>query len=170
MPSPAAPQHHPTPRELDDLELLTIGALAPIDRFNEPGSQVTLQLPTELIEAGAVELVDPEGLPLALVRTARSRLGGGVVTHAQYGPFRRLYLAPAEARERYAGRTFVPVTDALTDTQLAELDGLGPVTLLALVGDGTPALPAVGLLRATLTAAATAARRHRGRRTPGGAR
>ena len=155
MPSSAAPQHHPTPRELDDLELLTIGALAPISRFNEPGSQVTLQLPTELIEVGAVELVDPEGLPLALVRTDTED-GWEVesLTHAQHGPFRRLYLTPAEARERYAGRTFVPVTDALTDTQLAELEGLGPVTLLALVGDGTPALPAVGLLRATLTAAA----------------
>ena len=155
MPSSAAPQHHPTPRELDDLELLTIGALAPVTRFNEPGSQVTLQLPTELTEAGAVELVDPEGLPLAVVRTD-SEDGWEVesLTHAQYGPFRRLYLTPAQTRERYPGRTFVPVTDALTDTQLAELDGLGPVTLLALVGDGTPALPAVGLLRATLTAAA----------------
>ena len=155
VPSPAAPQHHPTPRELDDLELLTIGALAPITRFNEPGSPITLQLPQELIEAGAVELVDPEGLPLAVVRTDTED-GWAVesLTHAQYGPFRRLYLTPAQTREQYAGRTFVPVADALTDTQLAELDGLGPVTLLALVGDGTPVLPAVGLLRATLTAAA----------------
>jgi sulfate adenylyltransferase len=155
VPSPAAPQHHPTPRELDDLELLTIGAFAPVTRFNEPGSQVTLQLPPELIEAGAVELVDPEGLPLAVVRTDTD--GGWDVeslTHAQYGPFRRLYLAPAEVRERYAGRTFVPVTDAITEIQLAEVQDLGPLVLLALVGDGTPVLPAVGLLRATLTAAA----------------
>ena len=155
MPGPAAPQHHPTPRELDDLELLTIGALAPVTRFNEPGSRITLQLPPELVEAGAVELVDPEGLPLAVVRTdAQDGWEVESLTHAQHGPFRRLYLTPAETRQRYAGRTFVPVTDALTDSQLAELDGLGPVTLLALVGDGTPALPAVGLLRASLTAAA----------------
>jgi sulfate adenylyltransferase len=143
------------PRELDDLELLTIGALAPTTRFNEPGSRVTLQLPPELTEADSVELVDPEGLPLAVVRPGTE--GGWEVeslTHAQYGPFRRLYLTPAEVREEYAGRTFVPVTDALTDSQLTELEGLGPVALLALVGDGTPALPAVGLLRATLTAAA----------------
>jgi sulfate adenylyltransferase len=154
VPSQAAPQHHPTPRELDDLELLTMGALAPVRRFNEPGSQVTLQLPPELIEAGAVELVDPEGLPLAVVRTDTE--GGWEVeplTPAQHGPFRRLYLAPAQVREQHAGRTFVPVTDALSETQLAELERLGPVALLALVGDGTPALPAVGLLRATLTAA-----------------
>jgi sulfate adenylyltransferase len=155
VPGPAAPQHHPTPRELDDLELLTIGALAPVTRFNEPDSLVTLELPPELVEAGAVELVDPEGLPLAVVRTdTEDGWEVEALTHAQFGPFRRLYLTPAETRERYAGRTFVPVSDALTDTQLAELDGLGPVTLLALVGDGTPALPAVGLLRASLTAAA----------------
>jgi len=155
VPSPAVPQHHPTPRELDDLELLTIGGLAPLTRFNEPGSQVTLQLPPELIEAGAVELVDPEGLPLAVVHTDTE--GGWEVeslTHTQHGPFRRLYLTPAQVREQYAGRTFVPVTDALTESQLGELDGRGPVALLALVGDGTPALPAVGLLRASLTAAA----------------
>ena len=155
MPSPAAPQHHPTPRELDDLELLTIGALAPATRFNEPGSAVTLELPPELVDAGAVELVDPEGLPLAVVRTDTE--GGWAVeslTHAQHGPFRRLYLTPIQVREQYAGRTFVPVTDALTDTQLGELEGVGPLVLLALVGAGTTALPAVGLLRATLTAAA----------------
>ena len=155
MPIPAAPQHHPTPRELDDLELLTIGALAPATRFNEPGSAVTLELPPELVDAGAVELVDPEGLPLAVVRTDTE--GGWAVeslTHAQHGPFRRLYLTPTQVREQYAGRTFVPVTDALTDTQLGELEGVGPLVLLALVGAGTTALPAVGLLRATLTAAA----------------
>src|SRR5918999_5151645 len=104
VPSPAAPQHHPTPRELDDLELLTIGAFAPVTRFNEPGSQVTLQLPPDLIEVGAVELVDPEGLPLAVVRTDTE--GGWDVeslTHAQYGPFRPLYLSPAQVREQYAG-------------------------------------------------------------------
>ncbi len=149
------PQHHPTPRELDDLELLTIGALAPVTRFNEPGSAVTLQLPPELVDAAAVELVDPEGLPLAVVHTDTE--GGWVVeslTHAQHGPFRRLYLTPAQVREQYAGRTFVPVTDALTESQLGQLEGVGPTVLLALVGAGTPALPAVGLLRATLTAAA----------------
>ena len=43
-----------------------------------------------------VELVDPEGLPLALVSTARAarELGVKPLTHAQFGPFRRLYLTP----------------------------------------------------------------------------
>ena len=63
----ATPQHCPSPRELADLELLTGGALAPLAGFNEPGSSVTLDLPEEL--AGhEVELVDPEGLPLATLR------------------------------------------------------------------------------------------------------
>ena len=78
MPQPAPPQHCPTPRELDDLELLANGALRPTTRFDEPGSPVTLDLPP-LVEAaaraaGAVELVDPEGLPLA-----RVTVPGGVV-------------------------------------------------------------------------------------------
>src|SRR6476469_658838 len=78
------PQHCPSPRELADLELLTGGALIPVTGFNEPGSPVTLDLPADL--AGQeVELVDPEGLPLA-----RLSPDGAVaaITHAQHGPFR----------------------------------------------------------------------------------
>ena len=155
MPNPPVPQHCPSPRELDDLELLTTGALAPIASFNQPGSPITLDLPTAVAEqataAGAVELVDPEGLPLAVVSVP----GGAVepLTHAQFGPFRSHYLTPAQGRERYAGRTYVPVTDALTTAQLAELRGSGPLVLLALVGHGTPDLSPVALLRATLAAA-----------------
>ncbi len=158
MPSPTTtPQHCPTPRELDDLELLTSGALLPTAGYNEPDSPVTLALPQDLAEVidggGSVELVDPEGLPLATVTTS-ARGGWGVtpLTHAQYGPFRRLHLTPAVVRERFAGRTFVAVTDALTDAQVARLRDLGPVVLLALVGTGTPALSPVALLRATLRA------------------
>ena len=152
--STPTPQHHPSPRELDDLELLLGGALQPTTGFNEPGSPVTLDLPAEVVDAahesGEVELVDPEGLPLAVVD-----LDGRVraLTNAQYGAFRRLYLQPAEARERYAGRTWVPVTDPLTDTQLDQLGGAGSVVLLALVGLGTPTLSTVGTIRATLAAA-----------------
>ncbi len=146
------PQHCPTPRELDDLELLATGALAPVTRFGEPGSPVTLSLPAGLADAPVVELVDPEGLPLARVTTATGEVE--VLTHHQYGAFRRLYLSPAQVREQYAGRTVVPVADALDDTQLAELAGLGtPLVLLALVGHGTGELTPVALLRATLAAA-----------------
>ncbi len=158
MSNPVVPQHCPSPRELDDLELLTSGALAPTVAFNEPDSPVTLELPADVLaaaaESGEVELVDPEGLPLA--RVAVTDDGPWAVTsltHAQHGPFRRLYLGPQQVREQYAGRTFVPVTDALTDEQLREINGLGPVVLLTLVGQGTPDLSPVALLRAALIVA-----------------
>ncbi|WP_343061567.1 adenylyl-sulfate kinase [Nocardioides luti] len=155
MSTPSVPQHCPSPRELDDLELLASGALAPTTAFDEPGSPVTLTLPDAVAEAaasaGAVELVDPEGLPLARVTVP----GGHVepLTHAQYGPFRRLYLTPTQVREQYAGRTFVPVADAVTAPQLESLAAAGPLALLALVGHGTPTLSPVALIRATLAAA-----------------
>jgi sulfate adenylyltransferase len=147
---PTPPQHCPSPRELADLELLVNGALAPLEGFNRPGSPVTLDLPDELV-GQEVELVDPEGLPLATMH-----VDGSVtpLTHAQHGPFRRLHLAPAQVREQYAGATFVPVVDALTEPELARLRGVGgPVVLLALMGPGTPELSPVALLRASLTAA-----------------
>ncbi len=143
------PQHCPTPRELADLELLTGGALAPITGFNQPGSPVTLDLPPDL--AGQeVELVDPEGLPLARV-TADGAVAA--LTHAQHGPFRRLHLTAAQVREAHAGATFVPVVDALTEHEIERLRARGtPVVLLALTGPGTPELSPVSLLRASLAA------------------
>ena len=144
------PQHCPSPRELADLELLTGGALIPATGFNEPGSPVTLGLPDHLVGQD-VELVDPEGLPLA-----RLRADGSVeaLTHAQHGPFRRLHLTPAQTRAHHAGATFVPVVDALTESELDRLRAVGgPVVLLALTGPGTPELSPVALLRASLAAA-----------------
>jgi sulfate adenylyltransferase len=141
----------PTPRELDDLELLTSGALAPLTAFNQPGSPITLALPDDLAGEAEIELVDPEGLPLARVTAA-----GEVtpLTHAQHGPFRRLHLSPAQARTEYAGATWVPVTDALTVAQLDAVGSIdGRVVLLALAGTGTPDLSPVALVRASLLAA-----------------
>jgi sulfate adenylyltransferase len=152
QPAQQPAQHHPGPRELDDLELLVSGALRPTTRFNEPGSPITLTLPGDLAEEPEVELVDPEGLPLARVSSDGSVTS---LTHAQHGPFRRLYLTPAQARDAYAGATFVPVTDALDKEQVARLGAVeGKVVLVALVGHGTAALSRVGLLRASLAAAA----------------
>jgi sulfate adenylyltransferase len=144
------PQHCPTPRELADLELLTGGAFTPVTGFNEPGSPITLELP-EALRGHDVELVDPEGLPLA-----RLLADGSVepLTHAQHGAFRRLHLTPAQVREQHRGATFVPVVDALTDEEIARLSALDtPVVLLALTGPGTPELSPVALLRASLAAA-----------------
>jgi sulfate adenylyltransferase len=143
------PQHCPTPRELADLELLTGGAFAPVAAFNEPGSPITLELPAAL-RGDEVELVDPEGLPLA-----RLFADGSVepLTHAQHGAFRRLHLTPAQVREQHRGATFVPVVRALTDGQIATLEAVGTaVVLLALTGPGTPELSPVALLRASLAA------------------
>lgn len=130
------------------------GAFAPLTAYDEAGSPVTLALPAELDGAEVVELVDAEGLPLARVRRATDgSLPIEPLTHAQHGPFRRLYLSPSEAQEAYRGSSWVPVTDALTVDDLEALDGLGQVVLVALVGTGTPALSPVGLMRATLAAA-----------------
>ncbi len=127
----------------------------PTVAFNEPGSPVTLELPADVAAlaatAGAVELVDPEGLPLAEVAMPAGTIDP--LTHTQFGPFRRLYLSPAADPASYAGRTFVPLVDALTEPQLAALATVGPLVLLPLVGHGTPDLSAVGLIRATLAAA-----------------
>jgi len=145
------PQHCPSPRELADLELLTGGAFTPVSGFNEPGSPITLELPEEL-RGQDLELVDPEGLPLA-----RLSADGSVqpLTHAQHGPFRRLHLTPARVREQHAGATFVPVVDALTTGEIDRLRAVGtPIVLLALTGPGTPELSVVALLRASLAAAA----------------
>jgi sulfate adenylyltransferase len=155
--TPAVPQYCPSPRELDDLELLVAGAFSPVQAFNEPGSPITLTVPEDLADSELIELVDPEGLPLARV-TKRADGAWAVASlgPAQFGPFRRLRLTPAQVRSAesgLAGRTFVPVTDALTDAQLDQVRGLGPVVLLALVGHGTPDLSPVALLRATLRVA-----------------
>ncbi|OIJ27850.1 adenylyl-sulfate kinase [Nocardioides luteus] len=147
------PQYSPSPRELDDIELIVARALP--GPLNAAESVLRLDLPdsmkTAAEDAGAVEIVDPEGLPLARVTWP----AGGVTELASpaYGPFRRLYLTPEQTRKAYAGRTVVPVTDALTTTEIAEIADLGPVLLLALVGHGTPALSPVALLRASLLAA-----------------
>ena len=72
MPTPPVPQHCPSPLELDDLELLTIGALAPTRRRSTSrAARSRCALPdavaAQAAPAGAVELVDPEGCPLARV-------------------------------------------------------------------------------------------------------
>ena len=150
-----APQFCPSPRELDDLELLLSGALAPQTSFD---TRLTLDLPVELAAAEEVELVDPEGLPLAL-------LSGSTLeprSRPTYGPFRRLHLTPAETRSRYTEALVVPVAAPLTDHDLEEIRVAaheGDVVLLALTGAGTPdGVTPVGLVRATLVAADLLAR------------
>jgi sulfate adenylyltransferase len=142
----------PSPRELADLELLLSGGLAPLTTFSDDGP-VRLDRPAELAGETVLELVDPEGLPLALLT------GDGLteLSRPSYGPFRRLHLSPAQTRETYAGALTIPVAGALTDQDLAAIRAARagrPVLLLAYVGPGTPQdVTPVGLVRASLVAA-----------------
>jgi sulfate adenylyltransferase len=176
------PQHCPSPRELDDLELLTHGVLG-LTGFEGPGGLVSLHVPVAVAAAAEaarrLELVDPEGTPLAEVHVqstydpvktpgyvedphrALDLLGvQGRVTplaHNEFGAFRRLYLSPGQVRERYDETTLtVPVAGPLTDDDLERIrkaaDGR-PVLLLALTGHGTPEIGAPALVRSALAAA-----------------
>ncbi len=170
-------QHCPTPRELDDLELLTHGALG-LRGFEGPGGLLTLRVPTVVAAAardtGSLELVDPEGVPLARVTVEstyemtdgdQTGIQGPVqpLAHHEFGAFRRLYLTPAQVKERYDATTLtVPVAGPLSEDSLDRVRkeaGDGPVLLLVLAGHGTPhtndgqPLDAPALIRATLVAA-----------------
>ena len=170
VPESPIPQHCPTARELDDLELLVHGALAPLTGFEGADGLVTLQVPPSVADAaraaGSIELVDPEGVPLAHVEVASTYDAGELtgiegpvttLTHNEFGAFRRLYLTPTEVSERYdAGALTVPVAGPLTVEDLDRIRtsaGGAPVLLLALTGTGTPELSAPALVRATLAAA-----------------
>jgi sulfate adenylyltransferase len=146
-----APQYCPSQRELDDLELLLNGAYAPRTTYDDEGP-VRLELP-EPLRGGAVELVDPEGLPLA--RLDADTLSA--LSAPSHGPFRRLHLPPVDVHARHPGALTVPVAGPLTDTDLAAIRDARAgrsVVLLALVGTGTPqGVSPVGLVRASLAAA-----------------
>ncbi len=172
------PQYSPTPRELDDLDLLVRGCLDE-GAFGGPEAPITLLLPADVaaqaVASGSVVLVDPEGVPLAEVHAvstygatdgdlARVGVAGPVtaLAHNEYGAFRRLYRSPAEVRAEAAPETLtVPVAGPLTTDDLERIRDKAagrPVLLLALAGHGTPSyggrpLSGTGLVRATLAAA-----------------
>ena len=109
---PPPPQHCPSARELDDIELLAHGVFGVPARLEGPSGPVELVLPQETSEraqaAGAVEIVDPEGVPLAQVSvSATYPAGDGAVgitgelaslQHHEFGAFRNLYLSPGQTR------------------------------------------------------------------------
>jgi sulfate adenylyltransferase len=167
---PAVVQWTPSPRELDDLELISMGVL-PVDGFTAPDPSadipaLTLTVPREVATAAELELLDPEGLPLARVRVrgrypVADRVGivGAVrpLSAPQFGPFRRYVRRPADlaAAERLAVPVVAPLTEeAVTDVaRTARERGLAPL-LVACTGTGTPRdVSAPGLVRATLAAA-----------------
>jgi sulfate adenylyltransferase len=176
------PQWTPTARELDDLDLLVNGCFAePLAGFVNPStageaSPITLVVPAETAElatgAGYLDLLDPEGAPLARLaltgtwHSADQRIGvvGRVerLAHNEFGPFRHLHLAPAQVHQTHPADSLlaVPVVRPLTAedieaiTRAAAEAGLVPL-LLACVGDGMPqGLSGPALVRATIAAAA----------------
>ncbi|MFN8107209.1 MAG: adenylyl-sulfate kinase [Nocardioidaceae bacterium] len=144
------PQLCPTPRELDDLELLLAGAYGARDRFDD---LVTLDIPEGVDASQGLELVDPEGLPLAHMAADGSL---SPVASPAYGAFRRLHLTPRQTRDAHPDALIVPVVAPLTRADLVVIDETAQgrsVVLLALCGTGTPqGLTGVGLIRATLAA------------------
>ncbi len=177
------PQWTPTGRELDDLDLLINGCFEPpLAGFVDPAdagdaASVTLVVSEETAEVAAgvgfLELLDPEGAPLASVHLDGTWDAGaglqGIVGSVealapnQFGPFRRLHLSPAEVHRRQKRDSLlaVPVLRALTHEDLDQISstatakGLSPL-LLTYVGAGMPrGLSGPALVRATLHAAQT---------------
>lgn len=156
----ALPQHCPAPAVLDDLDLLAAGAVAPRP-FDAPGSPFHLDLPPHVrrdaVAAGGLELVDPEGLVLA-VATPADGSGPDVGSWdvelrgtAAYGPFRRLHRPAAEVRAR--GALVVPLEAPLSVGQRDLLARAGrPVVLLVLAGQGRAPVPPTALVRDALAA------------------
>lgn len=154
------PQYFPSPRELDDLELLRDGALDPLDGFESAGGSVTLAVPAELAGADVLELVDQENTPLALVRVDATYPAGELVGVA--GPVTPYERAAPEGQPARAGRLTsatltVPVSAPLTmpDLHAIECAARGSsVLLLALAGHERPVgCSGSGLVRATRAAA-----------------
>jgi sulfate adenylyltransferase len=171
-PTPSLPQFAPSQREIDDVELLRMGVLAPLHGFHAAGGSVTLQAPHEVVDwaeaRGGLEIVDAEGVPLAEVRIEdRYRVDAetsGIVGDVVARPglvsraFRDLYMPPSGSRAFLPASTVTVAVDrALTETDLAEIAaqaGSEPVLFVVLTGDGTPReLSAHGLVKATLAAA-----------------
>jgi sulfate adenylyltransferase len=173
-PDRSRPQYTPTPRELDDVELLRMGVLSPLDGFEGAGGEVTLSVPQELVpwarERGGLEITDPEGVPLAVVSiedTYPSDAGfTGVVGEVRAlpgsvrRPFGNRYVTPSASRTRLPASTVtVPVDAPLTlsdiDTITREF-GDRPIMFLVLAGAGSPrGMSSPGLVRATIAAASS---------------
>lgn len=165
------PRYLPSVRELDDLDLLGSGALAPLPGFSGSDGLVTLCVPEntakQAVDAGTLELVDPEGVPLACV-TVRSTypsgdlvgIAGDVTTYARtgFGAFRGFFLSPEDVMRRYGRSTLtvaVTVPPALSDLARIERQARWrTVVLLVLAGHGRSGeLSGDCLIRATLAAA-----------------
>lgn len=139
------PTYCPTERELDDLELLLNGGYLPQQSFDDV---------ITIAATGPVDLVDPEGFPLA--RLAETGVLEPYGTPA-YGPFRRFFRTADQTRTEHPDALTVAVASPPTSTDIEQIQkarGERSVVLLALCGTGTPVgATRVGLIRACLAAA-----------------
>jgi sulfate adenylyltransferase len=178
----ALPQWTPTQRELDVLDAILNGALGDeVTGFVASGVgggdvPVTLVVPASVAEtaaeAGALELIDPEGAPVARLDVegawdaadGRRGLVGPVsrLAHTEFGAFRSLHRGPAPLHGEHdrASLLAVGVRGPLSRADIAAIAstareiGRRPL-LVALVGDGMPIdTSGPGLIRMTLAAAA----------------
>ncbi len=165
------PQWTPSQRELDDLDLITLGAVA-VTGFTRPQGEgdlpgLTLTVPAEVAEkavaAGGLELLDPEGVPLARLDVTETYPAGAAVglvgplstvSANVFGPFRRYVAGPTQPQGRLAVPVDGPLTlDDVADIRAAASDTARPL-LLVLTGAGSPRdISAPALVRATLAAA-----------------
>ncbi len=166
------PQYTPTPRELDDVELLRMGVLSPLEGFEGADGDVTLAVPDDLVEwareRGGLEITDPEGVPLAVVSIEDTYPVDNDLTgivgevRALPGAVRRAfgtrYVTPSASRTKLPSWTVtIPVDAPLT---LSDIDSITrefgdhPLLFLVLAGAGSPrGLSGPGLVRATIAAA-----------------
>jgi sulfate adenylyltransferase len=173
--SAARPQWTPDSRELDDLELLGMGLLAPHTGFGRPdGNHAVLTLTVDAsiaeqaLAAGTLDLLDPEGLTLATVsvtdtypiddQTAGVVADVGDVEAREHGPFRRYHLPPPSLHAYDpAATTAVVVRRPLTTRDLEDIREAAQgrrVLLLAFAGTGSPqGVTAPALVRSALAAA-----------------
>ncbi|RVX44784.1 sulfate adenylyltransferase [Nonomuraea polychroma] len=160
----------PEPHELADLELLLSGAFDPLTGFlghddvhtvHERGTladgtpwpaPVTLHLPVEVFPRDEITLLDPEGLPLAVLTVTAQEADGltsgpvKALGTPEHGPFARLRRTPAQVKEELGGCPALAVTmrgplDDLSEivATAKELDAV--ILLLALsYGEAGPAV------------------------------
>ena len=164
------PQVCPPPDVLDDLELLRVGAIpgATVD----PDGPVVIHLAPDIAaaaeSAGAVEIVDPEGVPLARITPGGRAcpgcggllLAGAVDWLGQPSPrtFERYYTGPAALASGPVDLVAVVVDRTISTEDLLDVAataGHRPLAFLVLAG---PTLAAqstgVALIRSALAAAA----------------
>ncbi|WP_338750961.1 adenylyl-sulfate kinase [Janibacter alittae] len=153
-----ARQYCPPFDQLDALERLRVGACAPTDPMLPLDNEVR-----DASRSAGLEIVDPEGVPLARFPAVQIGNAGATGTPEWLGngsprPYEPLYLSPSQVRSAVdAGALTVVVDRRLNRTDTAEIRALAdgrPVLLLVLSGPTmSPYTRGVTLLRRSLEVA-----------------